>query len=124
MVARTLIVFGAKTFKITIPDEAKVTFGPWSPPDKAARGYTDTSGKGMNGTLRVYESKAPNASVMAVFSNVTGYRDTSLLYEEEVAREEGAIIWKSDQDGYKREEKVNRSSTWTAPQIGSGDDDF
>ncbi len=65
----------------------------------------------------MYESKTTGASVLAVFSGVTGYRDMSIEYDEMVAREEGAILWNSDRDGYKREEKVKRSTTW---MVGDG----
>ena len=120
--SRELLVFGHKTFKIGIPDEAKVTFGPWSPPTGEGK-YQSVSEKALNGTLRVYETAKSGASVLAVFSGVTGYRDTSLDYTEEIAREEGAIIWKSDKDGYKREEKVSRKTDWLDPQITAGESD-
>jgi len=118
--SRTLLVFGRKTFKITVPDDAKITFGPWSPPSSTAKGYTDPSGKSMAGTLRVYESAKTGSSILAVFSDISGYRDLSIGYEEEVAREEGAIIWKSDKDGYRREEKVKRQTDWLDPQLEPG----
>lgn len=117
--ARELLVFGKKTFKITVPDGAKITFGPWSPPTGESK-YGDRSDKALSGTLRVYESAKAGASILAVFSGITGYRDTSIDYEEEVAREEGAILWKSDKDGYKREEKVSRKAEWHTPAIASG----
>jgi hypothetical protein len=119
---KELLVFGSKTFKIEVPDDAKVTFGPWSPPTGEGK-YSQVSDKALNGTLRVYESSKQGASVLAVFSGVTGYRDLSLGYAEEVAREEGAVIWKSDKDGYKREEKVKRATDWHVPTIGSGEAD-
>jgi hypothetical protein len=107
-VSKTLLVFGDKTFKITVPDDAKITFGPFSPPSKM-NGYTATPERAL-GTLRVYQKTKDN--IIAVFSGVKGFRDLSLDYEEEVAREEGAIIWKSDKDGYQREEKVQRQRQW------------
>lgn len=115
---KELLVFGDKTFKITVPDDAKVTFGPFSPPGKM--GYSNTPERAI-GTLRIYGKSKDN--IIAVFSGVKGFRDLSLDYEEEVAREEGAIIWKSDRSGYKREEKVQRHSDWVDPsrQIASGD---
>lgn len=116
--SKELLVFGSKTFKITIPDGAKITFGPWSPKSEAGDRYSN-SDKALSGTLRVYESGKSGASVLAVFSGVHGYRDTSLEYQEEVAREEGAIIWKSDKDGYQREEKVKRDADWITPQISA-----
>jgi len=118
---KDLLVFGHKTFKISVPDGAKITFGPWSP--STGEGKYQMSEKALNGTLRVYESAKSGAGILAVFSGVTGFRDLSIDYSEEVAREEGAIIWKSDKDGYQREEKVSRKATWTDPQLVAGEED-
>ena len=115
--SKELLVFGSKTFKITIPDNAKITFGPWSPKSEGDR--YGNSDKALSGTLRIYESGKTGASVLAVFSGVHGYRDTSLDYQEQVAREEGAIIWKSDKDGYHREENVKRAEDWTTPLLSA-----
>lgn len=117
--ARELLVVGRKTFKITIPDEAKVTFGPWSPKAGEDR-YTND--KAMNGTLRVYATTRANSTILAVFSGVTEFRDSGVEYSEMVAREEGAVIWKSDKDGYHREEKVSRAEDWTTPLVSAGDE--
>ncbi len=111
---RELLVYGEKTFKIKIPDDARVTFGPWSPPTGKERTY-DQTGRSLVGTLRIYENAKASSSILAVFSGVRGYRDLSLDYDEETAREEGAIIWKSDKRGYYREEKVTRDSDWIDP---------
>lgn len=115
---RTLLVergAGGKMVKLTIPEDARVTFGPFSPPSAKQDRYA--VGGNNIGTLRVYgPGTETKASILAVLSNVTGFRDMSLVdYEEEVAREEGAVMWKSDKDGYKREEKVKRSSEWVNP---------
>lgn len=118
---RELLVFARKTFKVKVPANAKITFGPWSPSTGEGK-YGAVSDKALNGTLRVYESAKSGASILAVFSGVTGYRDTSLEYAEEVAREEGAILWKSDKDGYSREEKVQRSADWHTPALTAGDE--
>ena len=119
---KELLVFGTKTFRISVPDGAKVTFGPWSPP--SGEGKYQVSEKALNGTLRVYESAKTGASVLAVFSGVTGYRDTSMEYAEEVAREEGAVIWKSDRNGYERKESVKRESDWIRPaELTTGQDE-
>jgi hypothetical protein len=110
---RELLVFGSKTFKITIPDDAKVTFGPFSPPNANTKGSDWMASPKAQGTLRIYQGNKDN--IIAVFSGVTGFRDLSLEYAEEVAKEEGATIWKSDRDGYQREEKVSRSREWIEP---------
>lgn len=118
--SKEILVFGDKTFKITVPDGATITFGPWSPPSKDAR-YEPQP---RNGTLRVYEGSKSTANIIAVFSGVTGFRDLSLGYAEVVAREEGSIIWKDDKEGYLREEKVRRGEDWITPhaQLTNGAD--
>jgi hypothetical protein len=109
--SRQILVTGEKTFRITIPDEAKLTFGPWSPPSNKESSY-DRSGRALSGTLRVYENSKASASVLAVFSGVSSYRDLSVAYEEKILVEEGSTIWKNDKNGYSREEKVSSQSEW------------
>ena len=111
---KQLLVFGEKNFKIEVPDKCKITFGPFSPPGKM--GYANNPEKAI-GTLRIYGTSKDE--ILAVFAGVKGFRDLSLNYQEEVAREEGAVIWKSDKDGYSREEKVQRQKEWvdTTKQI-------
>lgn len=117
---KTLLVFGKKTFKITVPDDAKITFGPFSPPTK--QGGYDTNLQRAVGTLRIYGKTKEH--VIAVFSGVEGFRDLSLDYSEMVAKEEGATIWKSDQHGYEREEKISRKNEWVdAPALDSAEVD-
>lgn len=122
--ARELLVFGDKTFKITVPDESKITFAPFSPPGKDAGNWAHTAKAA--GTLRIY-AENNEKRIIAVFSGVTGFRDLALDYAEEVAREEGATIWKSDRNGYQREDKVSRVREWV-PQAeliiaANGDED-
>lgn len=113
---RELLVFGPKTFKVTIPEDSRITFGPWSPPTGAEK-YA-TSERALVGTLRIYQGKTKTSEdVIGVFSGVTGFRDLSLGYAEEVAKEEGATIWKDDEKGYVRETKVKREKAWVVPQL-------
>lgn len=112
--SRKLLVVADKTFRITIPDEAKITFGPWSP-GKGEDKFDTYGVKKNNGTLRVYENHSSGAGVLAVFSGVVSYRDTAIEYEEQVTAEQGATVWNSDRNGYSREEKVSRSSEWVDP---------
>jgi hypothetical protein len=109
--AKTLLVLAEKNFKITIPDDAKVTFGPWSPPPK---GREWERGEKV-GTLRIYQGTKEN--ILACFSGVQGFRDLSMNYAEEVAREEGATIWKDDGKGYVREDKLSIKRDWVTPQL-------
>ena len=106
MKSKQLLVFGEKTFKITVPDDAKITFGPWSPPQKGFGGDRDS----LKGTLRIYRKSKDN--IIACFAGVSGFRDLDMQYAEQIAKEEGAVIWKDDKDGYQREEKVKRAQEW------------
>ena len=106
---RTLLVFGdKKNFKVTVADDAKVTFGPWAPPKSGDRGYGNEESR--RGTIRIYGRTKED--ILAVFSGVTGFRDLSIGYAEEIAKEEGATIWKDDEKGYVRESKVKRTTEW------------
>ena len=109
---KEILVFGEKTFKIAVPDDAKMTFGPFSPPTAAGREQWMSSGRAA-GTLRIYKGAKKDENIMAVFAGVSGFRDLSLEYAEEVTKEEGATIWKSDQHGYMREEKRSGRREWT-----------
>jgi len=110
---------GRKPFRVTIPKDSRVTFGPWSPPSKD--GSYDRAGRALTGTLRIY-APGPKTSdnVLAVFSGVTGFRDLSIEYAEQVAVEVGSIVWNSDKSGYTREEKVKRDEKWEPRQVGAG----
>jgi len=99
-----------KKSRITIPDDAKVTFAPWSPPNKD--GFVRNTEQ-LAGTLRIYQGSKEN--IVACFSQVESFRDLSLGYAEQVAREEGATIWKDDEKGYVREHKVSVQKQWTDP---------
>ena len=111
---RELLVFGPKTFRIKIPADAKITFGPFSPPTSAGKDNWMASGRAV-GTLRIYKGSKEN--IIGVFTDVQGFRDLSLDYMEEVVREEGATIWKSDEHGYMREEKTEATKTWVEPAV-------
>jgi len=120
---RELLVEGKKTFRIKIPDDARVTFGPFSPPT-AEKGYGNE--KSLSGTLRVY-SKGTKATenILAVFTDVRGFRDQSQVeYEERVATEEVRTVWKSDQHGYKSEVASKTKAAWVDPVlIESGEEE-
>ena len=122
---RELLVFGDKTMRIGIPENADITFGPFSPP--SGENKYGRSAEDKRGTLRVYTKKGNGKYLLAVFSGVKGFRDLSQIdYSEEVAREEGAVIWNSDRNGYQREEKVKRSSEWVSSEdllLTTGDDE-
>lgn len=98
-------------FRVTVPDDARITFGPFSPPTKD-RDY-DRNEK-LRGTLRVYRANS-TTDILAVFAGVASFRDTSVIgFAQKIAVEEGATLWKDDQEGYSREHKVNRKEEWIA----------
>lgn len=107
---RELLVFGEKTFKIRVPNGAKLTFGPFSPPTTKESAYNRSDGD-KKGTLRVYEG----TNVIAVFSGVSGYRDTSLEYMEQVLIQQGETVWKDDLNGYSRSSSSSGVRTWVDP---------
>jgi hypothetical protein len=109
-------------FRVTVPKASRVTFGPWSPPS-SKEGF-DRQGRALTGTLRIYEPGPKSADAcLAVFSGVTGFRDTSIDFEEQVAVEVGSIVWNSDKRGYTREEKVTRDEKWERKAVGPGKDE-
>lgn len=110
MPRQILVERGSKLFRITVPDNAKLTFGPWSP-GKKEESYGDRE---KVGTLRIYQESKEN--IIACFGQVTSFRDLSMGYAEQVAVEEGASIWKDDAEGYVREDKVTCKKEWVEPQ--------
>jgi len=111
---RTLLVEGDKTFKVEVPDDSSVTFGPWSPA-KAGVGFD--SGRVSTGTLRIYRSGRKD-DVIACFSGVRSFRDVSAInYSEQVVKEEGATVWKNDSEGYVREDKISVKKEWDGEPV-------
>lgn len=109
---KTILVHADKKFKITVPDDVKITFGPWSPGKKDKSGAFDVGNNISNGgTLRVYDA---TGNILCCFAHVTSFRDISLDYSEQVVVEEGATIWNNDQTGYKREHKQAARHEWVS----------
>jgi hypothetical protein len=121
---RQLLVEGKKTFRINIPDDARVTFGPFSPPSE---GKAYGNERALSGTLRVYSHGTKTTeTVLAVFTDVRGFRDLSAVeYEERVATEEVRAIWKTDKDGYKSEVSGRVGGQWVSDTalLESGDEE-
>jgi len=115
---REIIVFGAKTFKFTLPDEARLTFSPWSPPSAKGRnfGYEDGGGGRAAGTLRIYKGSG-DKDILACFSGVTGFRDMSLNVLEQVTVQQGDTVWKDDGNNYSRQSKEARTKEWRLAEL-------
>lgn len=120
--ARTILIMfeGKREAKAVIPDDSKLTFGPWSPGAK-----TDAyNAKALTGTLRVYRGKTDTSGVIGVWSGVTGYRDLSMIdYSEKTTIETGSSVWKSDKRGYETKTSVQTDEEWSNPQLTAGEID-
>lgn len=104
-VADRLILFRTNEgeFRVQVPGDAKITFGPAIPgPAQARNGYTRAEY-----ALRIYQKTKDN--LLAVFTGVYTFRDVSLPVSKLVVREAGKAVWKSDERGYKVEESVGRT---------------
>lgn len=107
MTREILVAAGQRRFKLTIPEDAVVSFGPWSPPREGQRDYSEKMG-----TLRIYADKG-KSDILGCFSGVTSFRDTSRLgYAEEVAKEEISTVWRDDHEGFYREVRGKREQEW------------
>lgn len=113
--SKTLIVEGKTTFKITLPDEAKITFGPWSP------GATKNDYGQSTGTLRVYENAKTGANILGVWSGVTSFRTETIEYDKLVVIQKGSTVWESSKGGYKVEEAVKTNEVWEGDPALLGD---
>lgn len=107
---RTLLVSGPEgQFRITIPGTAHVTFGPTIPYERKSPGYAPSRPDGYS--LRVYETVKKD-SLIAVFCDVSQFRDLSIPHAKLVIREAGKSVWKSDEEGYKVEQEIKRDKTF------------
>lgn len=124
--ARTLLVEGKKVMRVTIPDDARITFGPWSPP--TGEGKYGVTEKALTGTLRIYKggTTKANETTLAVFSGISGFRDLSAVdVSERVATEEVRTVWKSDAKGYSQEVVGSVGAAWVDPvaELAAGDEE-
>lgn len=115
---RTLLIKdGTGEFKVTVPDGAKLTFGPDVPFEgKAERQFGQRSY-----SLRVYEDQS-KANLIACFNNVAWFRDIAIPHARLVIREEGKSLWKSDEDGYEVQQSATRTAEFvdSAKLLGTG----
>lgn len=91
-------------FKVTVPPDAKLTFGPAIPGPSKSRGYEPSR---MEYAVRIYKGSKEN--LLAVFTGVYNFRDIEMPVAKLIVREAGKSVWKSDETGYKVEEDVKKS---------------
>lgn len=103
-------------FKVEVPDEVGITFGPDIPYEDKQSAYGRKSY-----SLRIY-SDSNKKGLLAVFAEVKWFRDLSIKHSRLIIREEGKSMWKSDEHGYEMTQSNKRSSEFveTAKLIGSG----
>lgn len=113
-----LTLSDGKEMKVTIPNGARVTFGPTAPYQRKPGGWGE--GGGNSWSVRVYASKA-NDSLLAVFSGVAEFRPIDMPCSKLVIKEAGKSLWKSDETGYEVQESVERKSEFVdaAKLLGS-----
>jgi len=113
---RVLLCKDAKgEFKVTIPSDARLTFGPNVP---YAKGQQVNYSQGY--ALRIYRGPKKSEDLMAVFSSVEWFREETLDVSRLVVREAGKAVWKSNEKGYSVQEAVHRDETWVA-KLTAGD---
>jgi hypothetical protein len=97
-----LVKTESEEFRIGIPADAKITFGPSFPPMKNERGY----GKPMEYALRIYRGSKDN--LIAVFTGVREFREDGMTVEKKIHSEAGKTLWRSDEEGFKVATSVKR----------------
>lgn len=94
--------------RVTLPDDAKLTFGPAIPYERKGGDYGPP---GRNEyALRVYKGTKDN--LLAVFAGVREFRDVDMPVEKLVIREAGKSVWKSDETGYHVETAVKHDKSF------------
>lgn len=102
---------GGERLRITIPEGAKVTFGPLVPSGGRKSPY-HTSPEDSGGTaLRIY-SGTSKEDQLACFRNVRNFRDASLVVEKEVVDEKAEAEVVRDADGTRVQNREERIKKW------------
>lgn len=111
MADRTLLVTknSGEQFRITIPSDAKITFGYFNPTggpgDNRAR-YSDESREDMKRScLRIYRGSKDNGEQLAAFTGVREFRDLGLSVERLVKKSVGQASWEEDTEGNLQESR-------------------
>jgi hypothetical protein len=79
---RKILVHGDKIFVLGLPDDVKLTFGPFSPPTKKQEYHNDRASTLLRGTLRVYRGAATTQNILAIYTGVESFRDLDITYAE------------------------------------------
>lgn len=112
METKTLLVRDVDgIFKVAVPADAKVTFGPVTPKEHSE---VDGGRCGRsNLCLRIYQS---DEKQLAAFTRVIAFRDMSLKVERLVIKEEGTKTWTQDEDGFTSAISVKQSKKFVGDE--------
>lgn len=105
-----------KKFKVTIPTNWKVTFGPWAPPSAKNNDRYGPSREQLAGTLRIYEG----TSIRACYTPVVSFYSMDLDMKHLQTITKGDLTWVEDSEGNsEHNQKVLVEKNW----IEEDDDD-
>lgn len=117
--SRVIEVQADKKFRITIPDDAVLSFGPFSPPPTgkyaAEPRVSHWDQESKAGTLRVYSHGKKD--ILACFAHVRSFRDLSIGMEVEEMQLKGETVWHSDEKGYHKKSETSATKGWVTPQL-------
>ena len=121
---KTIHVSGTEQFRISVPDDAKVYLGPLVPkkeiviPEgaKITNFYANEQQYNDGRSTPSYALHVEDAegNKIACIPGATGFRDLSIDFTLKIASEEGSTIWKSDNEGYSRQENIRKNERWHA----------
>lgn len=94
------ITTNSERFRVTVPSDWKVTFGPVAP---GVRGSGDLA-------LRFWEQENKQR---AIFRNVVSFRDLSIPFSREVISKSGSSAWESSEEGSSNFESVKVTKDWS-----------
>lgn len=101
-----LVEDGKGAFKIEIPHDAKVTFGPSFVAKGERRGMYD--GNRQEYALRVYVGNK-ETGLIGVWTGVHQFREIGIPVHRAIIREAGKTVWKSDEEGYSVSTEVKKT---------------
>lgn len=87
-------------FRLEIPDDAKVTFGPAIPGPRAARGPNDVY------ALRVYKGATEKSGLLAVFPGIHYFHEVETICVLRPTTEDGQTNWQRDDGWFEQLEDV------------------
>jgi hypothetical protein len=105
------------TFKVEVPDDAKLTYGYFNPGQKEnPRGFESNQDQ-RRACLRVYKGSPKNGVQLAAFTGVVSFRDTELKVTRLVAKVKGEEQFWQDDDGNMERTSSRQVSIEQLPEL-------